>query len=60
MPKLPRLVHFLLIQSIFKLGVAKSQLLVEFRFVLDLGKVEWLARREDDGLLREVAIVGIV
>ena len=59
-PQLPGRVPRLGIQRIFKGGVPLRQLLMELGLVLHLVELERFSGGEDDDLLAEVAIVGIV
>lgn len=60
MPKLAQFVWFLVVQRIFEGGVAVPQLLEEVVFGAHGIEVEGITWGEDDDLLREVAIVGVV
>lgn len=60
MPELTGFVVFFLIQSVLERSITLPQQLVEFRFILDTAKIERIARREDDNLLGEISVVGIV
>lgn len=59
-PELSQLVRFYCIQGIFKLDVTLVDKAVELRPVFDGGKVEGLTGVEDCGMLREVAVIGVV
>jgi hypothetical protein len=60
MPELAKLVWFLVVKRIFEVRVAVPQLLEEVMLRAHGIEVEGIARGEDDDLLREVAIVGVV
>ena len=59
-PQLPRIVRPGRVEGVFELGVALAQEGVELGLVAHRVKVEGLARVEDDSLLGEVAIVGVI
>lgn len=59
-PELSRIVGGDVVQLVFELGIALAKEGVELGFVAHVVEVKGLARVEDDGLLREVAIIGVV
>lgn len=59
-PELPGVVVLLRVEGVFELGVPLSHFGVECRFVADRVEAEGFARAEDDDLLGEVAVVGVV
>jgi len=62
MPQLSRIIgrREFRVELILKLGITLAELSVELGLIAERGEVEGLARREDDGLFREVTIVGVV
>lgn len=60
MPQLAEVVVFLQVERILEVGVAMPQLLEEFVLRLHGVEVERVAGREDDDLLGEVAVAGVV
>src|SRR5437016_908073 len=60
MPELADVVRFDGVKSIFKFSISLTEFLVEGRFVLHGREIEGFARREDNGLFREVAIMWVV
>ena len=59
-PELPRVVGGVFIKVVFELGVTLAEEGVKFGFVAHGVEVKGLAWVEDDSLLGEVAIVGVV
>jgi hypothetical protein len=60
MPELAQVIRLLIIEIIFEGSVAMPQLLKEFVLRAHGIEVEGFAGREDDNLLREVAVVGVI
>ena len=60
MPELPYIVGLLRVQLVFESGVALAKNGQELFLVLHAIEVERVARVEDDDLLGEIAIIGIV
>ena len=60
MPELTGLIGLFLIQSVLEGGVALPQYGMELRLVAHTAEVERVAGCEDDNLLGEVSVVGIV
>ena len=60
MPELAGIVVLLCVESIFKLCIPLSQLGKEGRFVWQSVEVEGFSGAEDDDLLGEVAVMGVI
>ena len=60
MPQLPQVVRFLEVEGIFESRVAVAKLLEEGMFGGESIEIERVARRKDDDLVGEIAIIGIV
>jgi hypothetical protein len=59
-PELAEIVWFLIVKIVFESGIAVSELLKEFVLRAHRIEVEWFAGGEDDDLLGEVAVIGVI
>lgn len=59
-PQLSNFVIRLLVQLIFELSISLSQDFLKFKLIADAIKIKRIARIEDNGLIGEVPIMGIV
>ena len=60
MPKLSCIARRMFIQGVFELRVSRSEIFIKGSFIRQRIEIERLAWVEDDGLLRKIAIVGII
>lgn len=60
MPELAEIVWFLIVKIVFESGIAVSELLKEFVLRAHRIEVERFAGGEDDNLLGEVAVIGVI
>jgi hypothetical protein len=59
-PELAEIVWFLIVKIVFESGIAVSELLKEFVLRAHRIEVERFAGGEDDDLLGEVAVIGVI
>lgn len=60
MPELAEIVWFLIVKIVFESGIAVSELLKEFVLRAHRIEVERFAGGEDDDLLGEIAVIGVI